>query len=191
MAAPPLYRGVALATAAPPLYRGVALATAAPPLYRGVALATAAPPLYRGFALVTAITTHTTESSMNPNPTAKEIVISFWNAMDQREWEKAASFLAPQVTVTWHHTREIFRDREAFITMNRQYPGNWRIRVERIHEPDDEIMTVVAVTDAEQVFHAISFFQVQHKQIVEITEYWCSPEEPSDWRKQGGWSERY
>jgi hypothetical protein len=69
MAAPPLYRGVALVIAAPPLYRRLCAGNrrtalvsgryaghVALPVYRGIALVLAAPLLYQGIAFVMGIT---------------------------------------------------------------------------------------------------------------------------------------
>ena len=37
---------------------------------------------------------------------------------------------------------------------------------------------------------ATSFLELAESQIAAVTEYWATDEEPSEWRKQGGWAGR-
>ncbi len=111
--------------------------------------------------------------------------------MDQRDWDRAAECLHLDVVVRWPHSREVFRGRDNFIGMNLAYPGNWRIEVERIEVIGKQVMSIVSVSEGDDVFHAVSFFDVKDGLITDATEYWCSPEERPEWRLRGGWGQRY
>ena len=102
--------------------------------------------------------------------------------------------LAPNAIVTWPCTGEVFEGRENFIAVQKDYPGRWRIAVERVVVAADVVVTVVLVTPeggTTPSFHATSFFEFDGAgRIVTITEYWATDEEPPEWRKAGGWAAR-
>lgn len=66
------------------------------------------------------------EHSDVPDPAA--VVRAFHEAMQARDWEAAATWLAPAITVWWPATAERFNG-ERFLAMQRAYPEGWRIEV--------------------------------------------------------------
>ena len=74
--------------------------------------------------------------------------------------------------------------------MQTHYPGRWRIAVEKVVVAPEIVVTVVKVTPEGGTvpsFHATSFFELDEAgQIVAITEYWATDEEPPEWRRDGG-----
>lgn len=75
----------------------------------------------------------------------------------------------------------------------KNYPGTWKIRIVKLISIDDIVLSVIKVTsiDNSQSFYAASFFEFTGDYIIEITEYWGEISEPSEWRINGGWSERH
>jgi hypothetical protein len=117
----------------------------------------------------------------------------FWRLFNDAEFDKAGSMLSPDCIVRWPNTRELFDDRAKFIAANKQYPGRWRIDVEKLFVVASTVITVVRVFNEEgnNGFYATSFFTFENDLITEITEYWGDITDPPDWRVKKGLSERY
>ncbi|MDF6043909.1 nuclear transport factor 2 family protein [Streptomyces sp. JH14] len=108
-------------------------------------------------------------------------VETYWTAADERDWATFATTLAEEVLYDLPQTRERIRGRERYLQFNREYPGDWRVRVERIVADRDgrqvAVRTLFAVGPEEM--HAIHFFTGDEQgRIVEITDFWPEPYEP-------------
>ncbi|NJN50893.1 MAG: nuclear transport factor 2 family protein [Gammaproteobacteria bacterium] len=84
---------------------------------------------------------------------------------------------APDFVMEWPQSGERIRGGENFARMNAQYPahGRWRFRINRLLADGTSVVTQVSVTDGVQSAEPISFFRVEHGQIVTLTEYWPEP----------------
>ena len=120
-----------------------------------------------------------------------DVVRSYWAAVSAREWDSAQALLSPVFVAEWPQTRERFRDAESYIAMNRAYPGEHRIEIDRVTSSGDRVITEVRIVTngGEQDLFAISVFQVRGGQILRATEYWAHRYEAPEWRAQ--WVERY
>lgn len=121
-----------------------------------------------------------------------QIVKQFWEAFDTSDFDLAGSYMNENVIVIWPNTNEVFRGRDNFFLAQKNYPGIWRINLERLVSKADLIISVVRVKSEDnlQEFYATSFFEFKEGLIEKITEYWGDISEPPEWRKKGGWSER-
>lgn len=113
----------------------------------------------------------------------KERIKSFWVCMDKQKWTELADYFSPSATIHWPNTGEVF-DVQSFVLVNSQYPGNWRIGIERIEKMGDLIVTVVKVSDENQSLHATSFFEMDGDSIIKLQEYWGEDGPPPEWRRK-------
>jgi ketosteroid isomerase-like protein len=118
-----------------------------------------------------------------------EPVRLLWERMEARDWDAVAEQLAPDVVVDWPNTAERYRGRDNFLGMQREYPEGWRIRVLRIVDDGDTVVSEVRVDQDGKRFFAVSFFDLEDERIVRAVEYWSDgePEAPPAWRAR--WTE--
>ena len=111
----------------------------------------------------------------------KTTVAAFWQKIDDKQWDDLTDFFASDAEISWPNTAEIF-DIPRFIAINRNYPGSWRIDVEKILSSFNTVISVVAVSDGVLSFHAVSFFYFIDGKIAALQEYWGDDGEPPLWR---------
>lgn len=117
--------------------------------------------------------------------TRAEVVRRYWGLFSETKFTEAKVLMHPDATVSQPNTREVFRGRDKFISVNEQYPGRWVIAVEELLlSAEETVITVVRVEsiDQSQSFYATSFFRVEGMLIKEIIEYWSTNDEPPAWR---------
>ncbi|MFG2557668.1 nuclear transport factor 2 family protein [Streptomyces sp. NPDC048496] len=119
-------------------------------------------------------------------------VETYWTAAETRDWDTFATTLADEVLYDLPQTRERIRGKERYLRFNREYPGDWHIRVERIvaDRAGEQVAVRTLFTVGLEEMHAIHFFTGDDQgRIVEITDFWPEPYEPP-----AGWehlAERY
>ena len=77
----------------------------------------------------------------------QEILRAYWLALEARDWDRVATFLAPDVEVDLPVSGASYRGREEFLTFNRTYPGDWHVKVVRIVAGDDDAAVEVAAVN--------------------------------------------
>ncbi|MCK4339837.1 MAG: nuclear transport factor 2 family protein [Candidatus Cloacimonetes bacterium] len=125
--------------------------------------------------------------------TKEKIVEQYWKAFDEYNFDLAGTFMDTNAKVIWPNTQEIFKGRDNFILTQKNYPGTWKIILEKLISINEIVISVVKVTSVEnsQSLYATSFFEFKGNYIIKITEYWGEISEPPEWRINGGWSDRY
>lgn len=119
------------------------------------------------------------------------VVHAIWQRTQARDWRGVAELIDPAFVCEWPESRERFMGREAWITMNVNYPSNWTITVDAIIAQADAVASRVRVTDENGVFHASSFWTIRDGRAARLVEYYVregSAAQP-EWRNQ--WSQRY
>ena len=102
-----------------------------------------------------------------------DVVRGLWEAMQARDWARAADLVDQDVVVEWPVSRERMTGRENYVAVNREYPEGWEIRVLRVIGAGDQAASEVEVLhDTLGVFRAASFFTVSGGRITRGTEYW-------------------
>ena len=96
---------------------------------------------------------------------------AYWAATLAQRPEEMAAFFAPDATVRWPNTNELFTAAE-FIRANCEYPGRWEGEIERVEAMGPLLVTVVRVFDAPRTvsFHVTSFFRVEAGRIATLEE---------------------
>ena len=108
---------------------------------------------------------------------------ALWADIGAQRWDALAAYFLPGALIFWHNTDECFTAEE-FVRANREYPGNWRIEIERVHALADAAATAVRVYGPDGTsFHAASFFTFRHGKIVRLDEYWGDDGPGPVWRR--------
>ncbi|WP_326766380.1 nuclear transport factor 2 family protein [Streptomyces sp. NBC_01591] len=111
----------------------------------------------------------------------RAVVETYWSAADARDWDAFATTLADEVLYDLPQTRERIRGKERYLRFNREYPGDWRVRVERVVADGQGQQAAVRTrfTVGAEELHAIHFFVFDATgRISEITDFWPEPYEP-------------
>ncbi|MCX5559419.1 nuclear transport factor 2 family protein [Streptomyces sp. NBC_00038] len=114
----------------------------------------------------------------------RKTVESYWATADARDWTAFADMLAEDVVYTLPQTREVIRGRERYVQFNREYPGDWHVRIERVVAEPGQAVTWTLVTVGLEEMHAITFFTADDSgRIASVTDFWPEPYEPPPGRE--------
>ncbi len=103
----------------------------------------------------------------------------FWSTAEARDWDAFAGTLADDVVYTLPQTRERIRGKERFVRFNREFPGDWHLRVERVVAEPGQVVTWLIFTVGQDEMPAVSFFTGDEKgNITSMTDFWPEPYEP-------------
>ena len=104
---------------------------------------------------------------------------AYWAATLAQRPDEMAAFFAPDATVRWPNTNELFTAAE-FIRANCEYPGRWEGEIERVEALGSLLVTVVRLFDALRTvsFHVTSFFRVVEGRIAALEAYSCDDSPP-------------
>jgi len=111
----------------------------------------------------------------------RELISDFWAAMQTNDWERAASYLAPDCVIDWPCSGERIVGPRDFAAVQARYPtktGRWRFEVHRIVVEGDTAVSEVTVTDGEQSARVVAFSNIAGGHIVRQVEYWPAPYDP-------------
>jgi ketosteroid isomerase-like protein len=112
----------------------------------------------------------------------EQLVRHLWSAIDRREWSVVESLCEQCFSYTLPQSDEVF-GREDFIRLNKEYPGDWRIRVEHLICASPWVVTEVLVEFPDKRDRGVTFFRVHGGKVVEIREYWPEPFPVPAWRQ--------
>lgn len=101
------------------------------------------------------------------------VVRQFHEAMQARDWDRAASLLSPSVVVEWPATGERFEGAN-FLAMQRAYPDTWAITVEEVIAAGSRVASRVRVNDGGATFWCAGFYDVAAGQIAAAIEHWVT-----------------
>ncbi|MFD3499905.1 nuclear transport factor 2 family protein [Streptomyces sp. NPDC058678] len=109
----------------------------------------------------------------------RRTVETLWASAEARDWDTFADTLAEDVVYTLPQTGERISGREKYVRFNREYPGDWHLRVERIVAEPEQVVTWLHFTVGPEKMHAISFFAADDSgRISAVTDFWPEPYEP-------------
>lgn len=111
---------------------------------------------------------------------------SFWAAMQENDWERAAGHLTPDCVVDWPCSGERIVGRENFAAIQAQYPtntGRWSFDVHRIVAEEGVVVSEVTVTDEQQAARVVAFSILEGSQIAHQVEYWLMAYDPQPGRE--------
>jgi SnoaL-like domain len=116
--------------------------------------------------------------------TAGAVVRALWDRMEARDWDGARATLADGYTCDYPASGERFGSADAFIVMNRAYPEGWAIAVDEVVESGPRVVARVRVTLGDDLFHCVSFADVEDGRIARSVDFWVDDRgDPApDWR---------
>ena len=116
---------------------------------------------------------------------ACDVVRSFLERMEARDWDGAAELLSDTVHIEYTETCEQF-DGDNFLAMNRAYPDGWTIEVVETLADDDRVAAQVRVQHGEVTYWCAGFYRVANGVIQSGVEHWVTEgsQTPPVWRQQ-------
>jgi len=122
-------------------------------------------------------------------PNSNEPTIrKFWTLFDARKFAEVRDLLHEDFVCIWPQSRELIRGAGNFITLNENYPGEWRMEIKRMISKDDIVISEVLHTYKDQKIYAVSLFEFKEGKIIKSTEYWADTYDAPEWRKE--WVEK-
>lgn len=114
-----------------------------------------------------------------------EIVRSFFEAMQARDWARVRTFIADDAMVDWTETGERFIG-QRFVDVNEAHPEGWTIDVIETIEAHGRVATQVRVDHGDETFWCAGFYSVADGRITAGTEHWVTADshEPPEWRRE-------
>jgi len=115
-----------------------------------------------------------------------DIVRSFWERLEARDWDDARALLADDLVVTWPATLERFEGADTFIALQQAYPGDWHITVQAVHADAREVLAWVEVRIGDTLSLCAQRAVVTEKLIRSSIELWIDEGEitPPPWRAE-------
>lgn len=119
-------------------------------------------------------------------------VKTFWKHIDNADFDKLAEIMRVDANVILPNTKEIFRGCKKYIEFNKDYPGRWYAKIEKLIATKNKVISAVEITNDEGVsLYVTSFFEFEDGLIKEVTEYWGENGEAPEWRQDKEYSEIY
>jgi hypothetical protein len=115
-----------------------------------------------------------------------EVVRALWERIEARDWDGARATLADDFVCDYPASHERFLSGDSFIAMNRAYPEGWSIEVDEIVESGSRVAARVHVSLGDDMFHCLSFAEVDDGCIVRSLDFWLDDggDPAPDWRAQ-------
>jgi limonene-1,2-epoxide hydrolase len=111
----------------------------------------------------------------------RDVVTSFWAAMQDNDWVRAAGHLAEDCPIDWLCSGERLVGRQAFAEMQARYPSRtkgWTFDIHNVVVDGDTAVSEVTTSDGDQSARVIAFSTVSGELIVNQREYWPTAYDP-------------
>jgi hypothetical protein len=110
--------------------------------------------------------------------------VAYVDNLERRDWAGLATLLAEGVVYELPQTRERVRGRPAFLQFNREYPGDWHLRVRGVVADGRLAALWLAVRVGDDEQDACVWVEVgEQGRIERITDYWPTPYDPPPGRE--------
>ncbi|HVH45423.1 MAG TPA: nuclear transport factor 2 family protein [Labilithrix sp.] len=109
----------------------------------------------------------------------RQTITAYWASANARDWNAFADLVAEDVVYELPQTRERVRGRSAFVRFNAEYPGEWRVEVERLVADGQHAATWgrSLLNGGEET--GLCFFDLDDEgRIARITDFWPTGYEP-------------
>ena len=114
----------------------------------------------------------------------QQIVRDFWRKIASLDWDGLQVMFHPEAEISWPNTAETFTP-DTYVMINRNYPGKWKLDLERIEETNAHIISVTRIKSLNEAvsLRAISIFGFQENAIISLTEYFADDTAIPEWRR--------
>ena|SRR5512146_161107 len=111
---------------------------------------------------------------------AEQALRAFWDRIGQRDWAGLGRLLAPGLQTRYLATDELIDGAEAFVRLNAEYPGRWRVTVLDLVAAGDRAVTCARLDaeDGSEAHYVTSFATVRGGLVTGLTELWGEAGQP-------------
>ena len=110
-------------------------------------------------------------ATMISDPT--EPARALWERMNARDWDGLFRLLDGGFSATWPQTRERIPTPDAYVGINRTYPGDWRIAVQTVDATAEGAVVRAEITNGEEEICVIGFYRIMGNRILSAEEYFA------------------
>lgn len=115
---------------------------------------------------------------------------AYWTTVNARDWPAFGALLTTDVVYDMPQTRERVCGREDYVRFQAEYPGDWRITVERVVADGRRAATWIRFVVSGEDVPGLTFFELDGDGLIaHITDFWPEPYEPPAGREH--LTERY
>lgn len=111
-----------------------------------------------------------------------DLVMRFWQAMDEADFTSAAAMMDRGATIDWPLSNERMESPGHWREVNAHYPGRWRTELIDLVQVGDTVVTRTRVSNGGISDLAISFFSLSEGRITRLVEYWPENYAAPSWR---------
>jgi len=114
----------------------------------------------------------------------RALVTGFIEALENRDWAAWSALLHPDVVYEIPQTRERIRGRERYLRFNREFPGDWHLRIKlAIADEENGVAWFIwELADGEPA-DAMAFFTFAGGLVTSVTDFWPEPYDPPPGRE--------
>lgn len=115
----------------------------------------------------------------------EELVKNLWQLFSDQKWEESKKLFHDDFIAEWPQSKERYIGAENFVNMQQAYPGNHKIELLQILSQGRRVVSAVYIfADTGQKAYANSYFEIKDKKIWRLAEFWGSPYDPPEDRKE-------
>ncbi|MEU4164349.1 nuclear transport factor 2 family protein [Actinoplanes sp. NPDC026670] len=116
---------------------------------------------------------------MDETADTRQVATAYVDTLERRDWARLTTLLTDDVVYEMPQTRERIRGRAAFLRFNREYPGDWHLRVRRVVADGRSAALWLDVRVGEEALDALVWVDVDEAGLIErITDFWPEAYEP-------------
>jgi hypothetical protein len=104
---------------------------------------------------------------MTADDEAAQVLSSMWELIGAQQWDRISELLDPEVRISYVHTGEML-DADAFVRLNRQYPGSWRVELADLVGDGHRAVSRAQLIDGQETYWVASFATTKDGRITEV-----------------------
>jgi hypothetical protein len=114
----------------------------------------------------------------------RRIASEYVDSLERRDWPRLTGLLAEDVVYEMPQSRERIRGRPKFVQFNREYPGDWHLRIRRLVADGRLAALWLDVRVSTERQDACVWLEVSEQGLISrVTDYWPEPYEPPPGRE--------
>ncbi|WP_246080293.1 nuclear transport factor 2 family protein [Nonomuraea mesophila] len=121
---------------------------------------------------------------MDETSRTRRAVQAYVGSTERRDWQALGRLLAEDVVYEMPQTRERIHGKRAFLQFNRDYPGDWHLRVRRIVADGLHAAAWIDARVGAEPLDACVWFDLSPQGLISrVTDYWPEPYDPPPGRE--------
>jgi ketosteroid isomerase-like protein len=117
-------------------------------------------------------------------PDKRSLVVAFIDSLEERDWDRWAGLLHPDVTYELPQSRERVIGRDRYLQFNQEYPGDWHLQLKTaIADEANGVAWFGWVVSGSEPADGIAFFTFAEGLITSVTDFWPEPYDPPPGRE--------